>query len=92
VTRLRDLAGVVKPVGGAGPGVHALRFRCPACPSGHTCVVPFHDGAPVADGAVGKLWHRVGGSTVDDLTLEPSYQLPCLHVTVVRGELVPSPG
>jgi hypothetical protein len=52
------------------PGVQHLWFHCPKCGQ-HRCMIPFSDAG--SSDPESPVWRRVSGSTVEDLTLEPSY-------------------
>lgn len=73
------------------PGVRllAVMFVCPVCPgphAGHAHVIPYADEPfhelpdprcrPGGISRAIKVWQRVSGSTVDDITLAPSYLVP----------------
>ena len=50
-------------------GGKAVMFDCPMCED-HPHIWPFGDGA-------GTRWKHVNGSTIDDITLAPSYLATC---------------
>lgn len=37
--------------------------------------VPYHDGPPEVTADGHRIWHRESGSTIEDLTLSPSYHV-----------------
>ena len=73
------------------PSSPALLCLCPLCGE-HSILIAYTHGQPqhsVRPG-IGNVWGHVGGSTVDDLTLAPSYLAlgRCrLHVFVRDGQL-----
>lgn len=84
-TPLRDLDGKVTTIDyGQGLKLPCVTFVCPICDGqdGRAChynVIPYSDQpfheVPRPGGGVVKLWQRISGSTLDDLTLAPSYHL-----------------
>lgn len=90
-------ASITRTNYGAGVVLDTLLLeRCPACPPErrHAQVIPFSD-APCHKVRAGDrevlVWQRVSGSTVDDLTLAPSFLVPScsLHGFVRAGRWEP---
>lgn len=82
---LRELEGEITRIDyGDGLVLDAVYFICPVCNNGHGHLVPYSDASfhelqnpkprlyEDGGGRV-KVWQRTGGSTVDDITLTPSY-------------------
>lgn len=85
-----------------GEQTDALRFDCPLCVDRefgtHSHLIPFRRGNPSTSQTTARgrnVWGHTGGSTVEDLTLAPSYLcnpnsdpgLCRLHVFVRSGVL-----
>lgn len=71
---LADLEGEIFTVESSDPGT-ALMFRCPLC-RGHYHLVYFNPGSSThgRNSTNRNVWANPSGSTVDDLTLSPSYR------------------
>ena len=71
-----------------------VTFRCPIC-GDHSHVVPFRPEG--GKSKAGLVWTHVSGSTVDDLTISPSYLSRCdrgdigktcrLHIFIKGGQM-----
>lgn len=71
-------------------GGKAILMLCPNADCNHSIVIPFADQRG-KDPEGGPVWKRDSGSTVDNMTLSPSYHLPTscgLHGWVRNGEWV----
>ena len=97
-TSLRELAAELTTMNyGNGVVLDILLFECPnpRCARGHSQGMAFSD-APLhrvarSDGTI-IVWQRTAGSTIDDITLSPSflvYSCDGLHGHVVNGQWVP---
>lgn len=74
---LKDLDAEIRNIRyqGSEERVLTLWFKCPKPGCKHLCQVPF--GESLFDLPDGRpAWKRVSGSTIEDLTLHPSYHLP----------------
>jgi hypothetical protein len=97
VTALRELEGELTTITyGEGVTFPAVMFVCPVCSDGHSHMIPytdepFHEVPDPRGGRQIKLWQRTSGTTIDDLTLSPSYLVPScnLHGYVRDGRWVP---
>lgn len=94
---LRDLEAEITSTQIGGQRFAALLFLCPAC-GGHSQLIPYSDEdsayrswPEAGEDRSTPIWKRTAGSTVDDLTLSPSYAVPScdLHGHVVAGHWVP---
>ena len=86
---LRDLEGELRTLEAPdGTVVPALWFWV----AGEVFVVPFEDASRTIRDSTGKalllVWRRVSGSTLDDLTLAPSYRVDCGNGRLLHGEVV----
>lgn len=86
---LRDLEGELRTIEAPdGTTVRALWFWIAEEPY----VVPYEDAERTIRDATGKalllIWRRVSGSTLDDLTLAPSYRVDCGNGRVLHGHVV----
>lgn len=88
---LRELDAELTTIGYGDVIVDALCFRCPVPGHDHQQLVPYSDEVAhkitLRNGGEVLLWHRSGGTTVDDLSLAPSFQVPScgIHGHVVEG-------
>lgn len=83
---LRELEGEIRTVRVGDFRYRLALFRF----EGRQYGVPFSDAPFHEHPKAGKLWKRVSGSTVDDLTLSPSYWVKeppeyRIHVHVTKG-------
>lgn len=95
---LRELdADLTRMNYGGGNVLTMLVFECPSprCARNHSQGIPYSDApfheVPGPDRPI-KVWQRVSGSTIDDITLSPSFVvMSCdgLHGHVVSGQWVP---
>lgn len=89
---LRELDGELTTINyGEGIVLSAVIFVCPTCANRHSHLIPFSD-EPFHEvqGKI-KVWQRVKGSTIDDITLTPSYLVVscgCFHGYVRDGQWV----
>lgn len=91
---LRQLDGELSTIDyGDGVARPCVMFTCPVCKDGHAHVMPY--GPEQERVRVGNhdviVWKHTGGSTIDDITLSPSYLVrSCnLHGYVRGGQWVP---
>jgi hypothetical protein len=97
---LTDLDAFIFDANLGGTTYKVLWFLCPLPGCNHGCGIPFSDRPlhdvvtdPNADPpqlGIRKVWKRVSGRTVSDITLSPSYWLKSscgLHVNVSTGRL-----
>lgn len=99
--KLRDLnAELTTTDYGGGVRVQMLMFECPnpRCACDHWQGIPhsdepFHEIDDPSDPTRKiKLWQRVSGSTIDDITMTPSFVVQScdgLHGWIRNGEWVP---
>jgi len=70
--------------------VYALLFDCPV-KCGYQHMIPYWDKPSLEFDEEIKVWHRTSGSTIEDLSLTPSYvspiKQPHIHTFVINGEL-----
>ena len=92
-TPLRELGGEIRSVDlGDGVSRSAVWFTCPVCTgvvAGHYHIVPFGPEATRVNGSL--VWKHESGTTIDDITLSPSYLVyTCnnLHGFVQNGHWV----
>lgn len=91
---LRELDGELTNINyGDGVVIPCVMFTCPSCSDGHSHVIPY--GPESIRFEVGKrsvlVWKHESGSTIDDITLSPSYlvQGACnVHGFVQNGHWV----
>lgn len=91
---LKDLNAEIIHVNIDNESILAILFDCPVnC--GYKHMIPFWDKFPKeSDGKI-KIWHRISGSTIEDLSISPSYVSPIptptktshIHFTLINGEL-----
>jgi hypothetical protein len=90
---LKDLEGEIGKIRlSEGGELDCLWFLCPTCsqtdPHPHSCMMAFSDTGGQRTSA-GPTWKKVSGSTVEDLTLSPSFLLKAplcgLHGWVREG-------
>jgi Family of unknown function (DUF6527) len=67
--RLSELDGSIRSVAGRPQQDDCLLFDCPACNTGHMIMVSF---MPPSLHLTGAIWKKVSGSTIEDITLNPS--------------------
>lgn len=87
--KIATLNAELRPLRVGDELVDAVWMDCPRCGGHGGVVIPFADHRRTIGGTL--VWQRVAGSTVDDLTLAPSYHLQghCgLHGFVRGGEWV----
>jgi hypothetical protein len=90
-TTLRDLNATIDTYKiSDGQSYQSIFMDCPLPDCGHSILIPFSDeGKNTSTGEA--VWTRTSGSTIDDITLSPSYRLMsncCLHGWVRNGTWV----
>lgn len=75
----------------AGETFSALFFESPDPDYEDSYCIPFHDGPPKLSGDM-RVWQKVSGETVSDLTLTPDYRVPDgngkIHALIADGKAV----
>jgi hypothetical protein len=91
-TPLRDMEAELRSLADAdGNSWPVLWFRCPKCKDTdmpHMNMIPHSLTGTEKPRGLGLVWQHVSGTTIDDITLNPSYRVvrPCgLHGWVCNG-------
>jgi len=87
--KLLDLHAEIIHVLIGNDSVLAILFDCPI-KCGFKHMIPFWDNPAKLNGDDICIWHRTNGSTVNDLSIIPSYvspkEKPHIHIIITNGE------